>query len=276
MPSTPVRLRQAIRGALGFLTRLPVSHDGRAWVAFQGTPLAFPVAGYVVGALAALPLLAAAAVGAPAPVAAAATLGTLYLVTGINHLDGLADCGDAAAVHSVEARREVLKDTTTGVGALAAVGIGLAGTTLGLLAVADLGLDGRGSFAGPLLREGALVPPLRAAGLVIAAEVGAKLGMAAVACFGTAITDGFGAAFTGRTTPVLLIGPVVVALPAALLTGISPAAPVALLSAFVTALVVIRWARARLGGVNGDVFGAANELGRLVALHAGAVAWMVA
>ena len=120
-----------------------------------------------------------------------------------------------------------------------------------------------------------LAPPLRAAGLVVAAEVGAKLGMAAVACFGTAITDGFGAAFTGRTTPVLLIGPVVVALPAALLTGISPAAPVALLSAFMTALVVVRWARARLGGVNGDVFGAANELGRLVALHAGAVAWVL-
>lgn len=275
MSSTPVRLRQAIRGALGFLTRLPVSHDGRAWVAFQGTPLAFPVAGYVVGALAALVLLAAAAVGAPAPVAAAAVLATCYLVTGINHLDGLADCGDAAAVHSVEARREVLKDTTTGVGAIAAVGIGLAGTTLGLLAVADLGLGGRDAFAGPLVRDGVLAPPLRAAGLVIAAEVGAKLGMAAVACFGTAITDGFGAAFTGRTTPALLIGPVVVALPAALLTGVSPAAPVALLSAFGTALVVVRWARARLGGVNGDVFGAANELGRLVALHAGAVAWVL-
>ncbi|WP_276260317.1 adenosylcobinamide-GDP ribazoletransferase [Haloglomus litoreum] len=273
MPPTRVRLRQAVRGALGFLTRLPVSHEGRAWVAFQGTPLAFPVVGYVVGILAALPLLAFLAVGAPAPVAAAATLATLYLVTGINHLDGLADCGDAAAVHTVERRREVLKDTTTGVGALAAVGIGLAGTALGLLAVAELG--GRGA-GGPLLRGGTLAAPLRAAGLVVAAEVGAKLGMAAVACLGTAITDGFGAAFTGRATPGLLVGPVVVALPAALLTGLSPAAPVALLAAFATALLVVRWARARLDGVNGDVFGAANELARLAALHAGAVAWVLA
>jgi len=272
MPPPRVRLRQAIRGALGFLTRLPVSHEGRAWVAFQGTPLAFPAVGYVVGVLAALPLLGFAAVGAPAPVAATASLATLYLVTGINHLDGLADCGDAAAVHTVERRREVLKDTTTGVGALAAVGIGLAGTALGLLAVASLG---RGSLAGPLVVGGALAPPLRAAGLVVAAEVGAKLGMAAVACLGEAITDGFGAAFTGRATPGLLVGPVVVALPVALLTGVSPAAPVALLSAFLTALVVVRWARSRLGGVNGDVFGAANELGRLVALHAGAVAWVM-
>ena len=28
-----------------------------------------------------------------------------------------------------------------------------------------------------------------------------------------------------------------------------------------------------LGGVNGDVFGAVNELARIVALHAGVVAW---
>lgn len=260
MPPTPLRLRQAVRGALGFLTRLPVSHDGRAWVAFQGMPLAFPVAGYVVGTLVALPLLVFTAVGAPAPVAAAATLATLYLVTGINHLDGLADCGDAAAVHTVARRREVLKDTTTGVGALAAVGIGLAGTALGLLAVA----------------RGPPADPLRAAGLVVAAEVGAKLGMATVACLGSSITDGFGAAFTGRATPTLLVGPAVVSLPAAALTGLSPAAPVALLSALATALAVVRWARARLGGVNGDVFGAANELARLVALNAGAVAWVLA
>jgi len=273
MPSTPLRLRQAVRGALGFLTRLPVSHDGRAWVAFQGMPLAFPVAGYVVGVLAALPLVAFTAVGAPAPVAAAATLAALYLVTGINHLDGLADCGDAAAVHTVERRREVLKDTTTGVGALAAVGIGLAGTALGLLAVAELAAA-RGPLAAPL-PGGPLAAPLRAAGLVVAAEVGAKLGMATVACLGSAVTDGFGAAFTGRATPALLAGPLAVSLPAAALTGLSPVAPVALLSGLATALVVVRWARARLGGVNGDVFGAANELARLVALNAGAVAWVM-
>jgi adenosylcobinamide-GDP ribazoletransferase len=247
---------RAIRGALGFLTRLPINHDGRAWIAFQETPLAFPVAGYVVGALAALVLLAGDLLGAPAPVLAGATLVALYLVTGINHVDGLADCGDAAAVHTVAERRRVLKDTEVGVGALLAVALGLATTALGLLAVAGL-------------------PPLRAAGLIVAAEVGAKLGMATVACLGEATHDGFGAEFTGRASPGLLAGPVLVALPAAALTGVSAAAPVALLAAFLTALLVLRWARARLGGVNGDVFGAANEVGRLVALHAGVVAWVV-
>lgn len=248
---------RALRGGLGFLTRIPVSHDGRAWVAFQETPLAFPVVGYVVGALVAVPVLVGGLAGVPAPVVATATLGTLYLLTGANHVDGLADCGDASVVHSLEDRREVLKDTDTGVGALLAVGLGLLGTALGLLAA--LGL-----------------PPLRAAGLVVAAEVGAKLGMATVACLGRSFNDGFGASFTERATPGLLTGPLLAALPAAVLTGLSPAAPVAVLAALATALLVLRWARSRLGGVNGDVFGAANELGRLVALNAGVVAWVLA
>jgi adenosylcobinamide-GDP ribazoletransferase len=38
-------------------------------------------------------------------------------------------------------------------------------------------------------------------------------------------------------------------------------------------LVPFWWARRRLGGVSGDVMGAANELARLVALHAGVIAW---
>lgn len=248
---------RALRGGLGFLTRIPVSHDGRAWVAFQETPLTFPAVGYVVGGLVALPVFVGASIGLPTPVTATLALATLYLLTGANHVDGLADCGDASVVHTVEERREVLKDTDTGVGALLAAGLGLVGTALGLLAV--LGL-----------------PPLAAAGLVVASEVGAKLGMATIACLGRAIHDGFGASFTGRASPELLTGPLLVALPAAALTGISPAAPVAVLAALATALLLLQWARSRLGGVNGDVFGASNELGRLVALHAGVVAWTLA
>ena len=33
------------------------------------------------------------------------------------------------------------------------------------------------------------------------------------------------------------------------------------------------WARSRLGGVSGDVLGAANEVARVVGLHAGVIAW---
>ncbi len=33
------------------------------------------------------------------------------------------------------------------------------------------------------------------------------------------------------------------------------------------------WANRNLDGISGDVFGAANEIGRVVGLHVGVIAW---
>jgi len=65
----------------------------------------------------------------------------------------------------------------------------------------------------------------------------------------------------------------VLATPAAAATWPSPVAAAALAAGPVVALLLVAWARRNLGGVNGDVFGAANELARVVALHAGVVVW---
>ena len=242
-------IRGGLRGGVAFLTRVPVESDERDWLRFQQFPAAFPLVGYPVGALAALPYLVL-----PAPAAAFAYLLALVALTGVAHLDGVADLGDAAAVHDEAGRMEVLKDTTVGVGAVAAVAVVVAGLALGGLAAGSL--PGRTAF-----------------GVVVAAEVGAKLGMAAVACIGTASHEGLGSQFTRHAEPALLAGPAVAAAPAALLTAYSPAALVAVLAGPVVAVVLVGWGERNLGGVNGDVFGAANELGRVVALHAGVVTW---
>ncbi|MFC7044765.1 adenosylcobinamide-GDP ribazoletransferase [Halobacteriaceae archaeon GCM10025711] len=239
----------ALRGALGFLTRLPVGHDEGAWEAFRTAPAAFPVTGYVIGALVALPVVAPV----PAPVAAFGFLAAVYLVTGVNHVDGLADLGDAAAVHGAGARRDAMKDTTTGVGALAAVGLMLAG-----LALAGLALAGR--------------PPLQAFAVVVAAEVGAKLGMAVLASFGHPAHEGMGAQLA-RNAPTDALPAVVLALPVALLSFPTLVGATTLTVAVLASLAVGLWAQRWLGGVSGDVFGAANELARVAALHAGVVAW---
>jgi len=243
----------ALRGAVGFLTQLPVDTDEDDWLAFAAMPAAFPAVGYLVGALAALALLFPGVVGAFAFVVA------LVLLTGVNHADGLADLGDAAVVHGdADRRRAVLKDSEVGVGAVLALGVALAGLALAALGLSDL-------------------PWPTAAALVVAGEVGAKLAMATLACLGTASHEGFASAFTERCTPGGLVGPVLLALPAAIFPAVSaPADAVALAFAGVAALAapvavalwLRRWAATRLGGVNGDVFGAANELGRLAALHA--------
>lgn len=244
----------AIRGALGFLTRLPVGGSEAAWTAFRGSPWAFPAAGYPVGVVVGL-VAATAAVGLPRPTVALAALVVLYAVTGIVHLDGVADTGDAAVVHGdASDRLAVLKDTTVGVGAVAAVALVLVGVAGGLFAVAAL--------------------PVRVAlGVVLAAEVGAKLGMAAVAAFGVSPHEGLGSAFTTRSGPRAVAPAVAVAVPAGLVALPSLAGLTALVGATAAGLVVLRWASGLVGGANGDVFGATNEIGRVVGLHAGVIVW---
>ncbi|MFC7156246.1 adenosylcobinamide-GDP ribazoletransferase [Halomarina halobia] len=245
----------ALSGALGFLSRLPVGRTEAAWEAFRRAPVAFVLAAYPIGALAALPVALAGALSLPAPTVAFALLVALALVTGVNHADGVADLGDAAAVHGSPAeRRAVMKDTTVGVGALLALGTLLVGLALAGLALAAL-------------------PPLALAGVVIAAEVGAKLSMAAVACLGEATHDGLGAGFTRRADAAQFVGPAVAAVPALALTGPSIAAAGAVLAGLAGGLAVLWWARRALGGANGDVFGAANEVGRVCALHVGVILW---
>lgn len=240
----------ALCGALGFLTQLPIGHDETAWNAFRQTPAAFPLAAYPIGVLIALPV----SLSVVPAVTAFFFVVAIVVLTGVNHADGLADLGDAAVVHGdSEQRRAVMKDTTVGVGAVLALGTVLAGLVLAGLALAAL-------------------PSLIAVGVVVAAEVGTKLGMAAIACLGTATHEGLGSAFTGRR-PRQLVAPSVATLPAVALTGRSPAALAAVLAGVCTGLTVLLLARRALGGVSGDVFGGANEIGRVLALHAGVIAW---
>lgn len=249
-------LPAALRGGVGFLTRLPVGAGEREWEAFRRSPFAFPPVGYLVGALAGVALL----LPLPIPTAAAAYVAALYLLTGVTHADGLADVGDAAAVHGdADRRRAALKDSSIGVGGALALG-----ATLVVLALGAFGLAGLGGAA-------------LAFRVALAAEVGAKLGMALLVCYGRPAHEGLGSALVGEADPssfgpaLLLAVPVLLAPPWP--GGAAPLA--ALVAGPAVALLVMRWSRAALGGVSGDVLGAANELGRAVALHAGLVALVV-
>ncbi|WP_299237042.1 adenosylcobinamide-GDP ribazoletransferase [Natronomonas sp.] len=245
-----------LRGGVAFLTRLPVPTENRDWDRFRAFPAAFPLVGYLVGAVVSVPFLVGglASAAVPEPTVAFGYLLAVVLCVGIPHLDGIADLGDAAAAHGRDATRRALKDTETGVGAIVAVVVVLAG-----LAAAAIEL--------------AAVPPLVAVGVVTAAEVGAKLGMSAVACLGTASHDGIGASFTRGATPALLFGPALAALPAAVIVAPFPVGVAPVVAGPLVAVVLVRWTAEPLGGVNGDVFGATNELGRVFGLHAGVIAW---
>lgn len=253
----------ALRGALGFLTRIPVGRSEAAWEAFARAPWTFPVVGYLVGGLVALALL----FPAPAPTIALAFPLAVYAVTGITHLDGVADLGDAAVVHGgPDERRGVMKDSALGVGgtvALVAVVLGLATAAFGLAEAATAA-----GTPGVRDRLGTAV------GIVVAAEVGAKAATATLVCVGDAAHEGLGSALTGEVDARSAIAALALAAPAALLAWprLLPGVA-ALLAALTAAWLLRRWARRRLGGVSGDALGATNELARVAALHAGVIAW---
>lgn len=251
----------AVLGAVGFLTRVPVGNSERAWSAFVRFPATMVLVAYPIGAV----LSGVLVVGVPPATAGVAFPGLVVALLGIAHLDGVADLGDAAVVHGGPERRlDVMRDTTVGVGAVVGVVLVIAGLVAGAATLAS-------------------APWQVAVSVVVAAEVSAKLGMVAVAGAGTATHEGLGSAFTERTALTAVVPAAVLAVPAALGPAVAgvfghswPAGPAlaAVGGGVLATAAVFWWAQRNLGGVTGDVFGAANEFARVVALHAGVVAWM--
>ena len=244
----------AIRGAVAFLTRLPVGGGEAEWEAFRRSPYTLPLVAYLIGGVAGAAFLLPVQ---PTTVVAVYLI-TIYFLSGFTHADGLADVGDAMAVHGdAERRREVLKDSATGVG-----GVLLLGVTLIVLALGGLG------FAG--------VESMAALRLVIAAEVGAKLGMVLVICYGRPAHEGLGSQLVGELDRAAYGPAVLVAVPAVVVPG---GPTVALLGAVAAGPLVgaamLTWGHLAIGGVNGDVIGATNELARAVALHLGVAVWIL-
>ena len=250
----------AIRGGIGFLTRVPIGHDKKAWDAFRQTPVAFTVIGYPLGTIVALPFVFLSIV--PVPTLIGVYLLILIGVTGITHIDGIADIGDAAVVHDTDdehsRRRSVLHDSQVGVGGALAVTVTVVSLALGVLGATR-------------------TTPQVTFTLVLTAEVGAKSAMALLVCTGDAAHDGLGAALIDESTPLSLF-PVILALTPLLLAipylGASPTAAV-VLTPLIVALVIKQWADDALGGISGDVLGAVNEVSRAAAIHAGVVVWML-
>jgi adenosylcobinamide-GDP ribazoletransferase len=218
---------------LQFETRIPLGRP-RDLGAFARNSWLFPLAGYVVGGMAAL----ASFLIAPRILSAAAGLAVALLVTGFHHLDGLLDFGDGIMAHGgMERRVAALTDRAIGAG-----GIGL-GLTVTLLAFAAL----------------SSVPSVWVA--ILAGEVFARLGTAWTTVAGRPFREGIHATLHRSARPVHGFYAVLLVLP--LLLALPPGALI--LSGCVTALVVagmIALGDRLFGGVNGDVAGATHEIAR--------------
>ncbi len=218
---------------LQFETRLPLGKPVDLG-GFARHPWLYPLAGYVVGGIAAL---VAFIIAPRSPAfAAAAAIAAALLVTGFHHLDGLLDFGDGIMAHgSREKRVAALTDRAIGAG-----GVGL-GITVILFTYAAL----------------SSVPGVWVA--VLAGEVLARVGLAWITVAGRPFREGIHATLHRGARPVHGIYALVFIVP--LLLVLPPGT--ILLGTGVTALAVagmIALADRLFGGVNGDVAGAAHEI----------------
>ncbi len=240
------RLVAGVRLALTTLTVLPVRAGtvdrSAAAVAMAIAPGIGGLLGLAIGGLA----VAMIAVGATPLLAAALTIAAGVMLTRGLHLDGLADTVDGLGSHT---------DAETALAIMRRPDIG----PFGVSAIVLVLLTQAAAAAAVLTR-----PWFAALAGVVAATASGRLAIAAACRRGvpSARSDGLGAVVAGTVGPTALaIGAAaVMVVAAAAVPGRAWQGPVGVIISLATVLIFLRHVVRRLGGVTGDVLGAACEL----------------
>ncbi|MGO0576042.1 adenosylcobinamide-GDP ribazoletransferase [Ornithinimicrobium panacihumi] len=262
--------------ATAFLTRVPVPvrWPGSARRAFDlaAAAWAFPVVGALLGlVLGGVGVLLAGPLGVLA--AAVVVVALEVVLTGALHLDGLADCADGCGGRDWESRLRIMKDHASGVYGVAAVVLVLLLQVALLARLLEAGLAEADAVGLEVVEMAVVVA------MALALSRGLLLPLAAALPYARA--EGTGRALVeGLTRGRVVAGVVSTVVVLALLTAVGwwlmgPGAVVLVLAVLgtgsVTVLLVGLWARHTLGGVTGDVLGAAAELSVVAALAAATV-----
>jgi len=232
------------RHAWAFLTRLPGGRHPENGDGLTAAAPWFPLVGLVIGALAAATYVGLSRLLTPL-VAAALTFAVTALVTGAFHEDGLADSFDAlAGGWNREQRLEILKDSRHGTfGVLSLVLI----TLLKVSALAELGG-----------RTAALV--------LVAAHCAGRAGALALMVIAPSATRrGLGADYARALTALPAVAGVALGCASLIVAfGVNALIAGAVLAAGVAAIGW--WAYRKIGGVSGDLLGAAEQVGEALIL----------
>jgi adenosylcobinamide-GDP ribazoletransferase len=236
-----------LKASIAFLTRLPI---GRATAA-SGTDVsraawAFPLAGVLVGLIAAAIYAIAHKLGLPAWIAAALAVAATLATTGCLHEDGLADTADGFGGGETRERKlEIMRDSRIGTYGVCALTLSI------LLRVAALA-----SFASPVSALWALIaahgaaratlpvfmallPPARGDGLAFAA----------------------GRPSGERVITASVLGIVILAI------GLGPAHGIAALIFLLVVIALMAWLSVvQIDGQTGDVLGAVEQVSEIVIL----------
>ena len=243
----------ALRSCFGFLSTIRVGNSMNGIDALMRHIYLFTVGGAVIGVIAGSIGYATSLYFKPA-VTAFITLAVLYYLTGINHLDGLADVGDGIVVQGDSRRKiEVMKDVATGAGGVFFVTLALIGTYAAIFTVSQ---------------TNHILPAM------IVGEVCAKHGMLTTSFKAKKIHEGLGSMNIDGTTFIKYLISLAIAL-AICTTLYHIYGIVAIIISSIAAITVRAVANKHFGGVNGDVIGATNEVARIAALFtlSGVTSW---
>lgn len=233
-----------IAAAFALLTRLPVTARNP-----RGAPAswAWPLAGAMVGLIAALTGWIGLAFGLPIALVALLVIGTEIALTGGLHEDGLADVADGFwGGHDTSRRLEIMKDSRIGSYGVLVLGLSLLARTFALIAIFETG-----ALFAPLIAVAALSRAPMA--VLMAAMPNAR---------GHGLSD-----HVGRPTQATATLGVLIALAIAwVFLGGASLAPV--FWATLGALGVAALAKTKIGGQTGDVLGATQQVTQVVALAA--------
>lgn len=233
--------------ALGFYTRVPVRTAETASAGLAAAAPWFPVVGAAIGASIAGVYVAFAQV-VPAPLAATLAVSFGALLTGAFHEDGLADVADAfGGGWTVERRLEILDDPRLGTFGVIAVAASFFVRVTALAA-----LDSPGALA--LLPAAHALSRVPAVVLMRRQRAARTAGLSATLAGGITATHEAVSVFVSLTLSALLVG--LWTVPAVVLVVLASAAMAAL-------------AQAKIGGTNGDVLGATQQLSELAVLVLG-------
>ncbi|HMK94461.1 MAG TPA: adenosylcobinamide-GDP ribazoletransferase [Candidatus Limnocylindrales bacterium] len=236
-----------LKNLLSFLTIFPVKMDKDMLTDCAKSMWAFPLIGAFIGLLAGV-FGWIAYQFLPGIVVGGLVLALLLLITGLHHMDGLLDFGDGVMAHgTAEHKIEVMHDQLTGAGGLS---LGIMTMLISALAI--------GQFKIGLIVGGLIV-----------AEASAKLAMVVTAWAGKSAHQGMNSPFVeamhGAKGNLLLIVALVIsfaiAVPLLRVAGVA-----VVLAGILTGLVMVAIAQRNFNGVTGDVFGATNEITRMVCL----------
>jgi adenosylcobinamide-GDP ribazoletransferase len=252
-----VEVIRALKCSIAFLTRMPVGMDSKTIPMVSKHIYLFPVIGGFIGLIGGAVAVATCMLDL-GPIVGILTLGSILLITGLHHTDGLLDFGDGLmALGTREERIKVMRDTAVGTGGVATGFIVLAATAL---TISEIPL-------GHLL------------GSMVVSESSAKLGMVFGAKLGKSSGGGLASAFLdsmrgrsgwGKSLVAFVLCVVIAAV------WRQPVLLIGLVAAAISGIVVCQISNSSFGALTGDGLGAINEFARMASLVAimGAIRWI--